>query len=134
MALVSTLSDGLSHADEQVTLNDVELSAELLVRASALGAPLDAVLTTGLARFRLLRAAGHLEAADALVERVLLDGGHPSPNASAWCGETEYAMAAIERIAHSLDDRADLEAILAHALCATASRTPSPASSRARSN
>ncbi|MEU0939676.1 acyl-CoA dehydrogenase [Embleya sp. NPDC005971] len=101
---------------ERVTLDDVVVAPEFLVRASALDKPLDSVLTAGFALYQLLATVAHVGAVDALVERVLRDGGVPESERIALLVETEGAMSAVEGVALRIDGGDPDDATLAHAL------------------
>ncbi|WP_461012821.1 hypothetical protein, partial [Streptosporangium sandarakinum] len=81
--------DGTGADSEQVTLDDVEVPPEMLVRTSALDGQLDVLLTAGFAWYRLLMTGCHLGAAGALVERVLLDDRVPESERVQLLVETE---------------------------------------------
>ncbi|MGW1997757.1 acyl-CoA dehydrogenase [Embleya sp. NPDC001921] len=119
VVLVPAESEGLSvdGAEEgQVTLDDVVVPPEFLIRASTLDKPLDAVLTAGFALFQLLATVAHVGAADTLVERVLRDGRAPESERVALLVETEAAMSAVEGVALRIDGGDPDDATLAHAL------------------
>ncbi|MDP9869075.1 MULTISPECIES: hypothetical protein [Streptosporangium] len=107
VALVTVESEGVSVGgaeSEQVTLDDVLLPPELLVRASALDGQLDVLLSAGFAWYQLLMTGSHLGAASALVERVLLDERLPESERVPLLVETEGAMSAAEGLARRIDD------------------------------
>ncbi|MEV7013919.1 hypothetical protein [Streptosporangium sp. NPDC051022] len=121
LALVPTESDGVSVSEagterEQVTLDDVEVPPDLLVRASALDGRLDVLLTAGFAWYQLLMTGSHLGAASALVERVLLDNRVPESERVRLLVETEGAMSAAECVARRIDDGGPEESTLADSL------------------
>jgi alkylation response protein AidB-like acyl-CoA dehydrogenase len=131
VALVPAASEGLSVSgfwsssflagaeSDQVTLDNVLVPAELLVRtASPAGARLDAVQTAGLVWFELLMTGSYLGAASALVERVLLNERVPDAERVRLLVETEGAMAAAEGLARRVDEGAPDESALADSLYA----------------
>ncbi|MEV4186593.1 acyl-CoA dehydrogenase family protein [Streptosporangium canum] len=111
---LSISSEGSEH--EQVTFDNVEVSPELLVRASALDGKLDVALRAGFAWFQLLTTGSYLGAASALVERALLDDRVPDSERVRLLVETEGAMAAAEGLARRIDDGGPDESTLADAL------------------
>ncbi|MET7339243.1 acyl-CoA dehydrogenase family protein [Nonomuraea sp. NPDC005650] len=118
LALVSADSEGVSVGGaegEQVTLDDVEVPPELLVRPSAPDGQLDVLLTAGFAWYQLLMTGSYLGAAGALVERVLLDNQAPESERVRLLVEIEGAMSAAEGIARQIDDGPD-ESTLAASL------------------
>ncbi|GCD93268.1 acyl-CoA/acyl-ACP dehydrogenase [Embleya hyalina] len=121
VALVPAESEGMSVGDtdatrEQVTLDDALVPPELVVRASELDGPLDARLSSAFAWFQVLITGSRLGAADALVERVLLDGRVPESERVRLLVEAEGAMSAAEGIARRIDDGDADASILAHSL------------------
>ncbi|MGW3365008.1 hypothetical protein ACWDOR_18900 [Streptosporangium canum] len=121
VALVPAESEGVSvggaGADsEQVTLDDVEVPPEMLVRASDLDGRLDVLLSAGFAWFQLLMTGSYLGAAGALVERVLLDNRVPESERVQLLVEAEGAMSAAEGLARRIDDGGPDESTLAHSL------------------
>ncbi|MER6945929.1 acyl-CoA dehydrogenase family protein [Nonomuraea sp. NPDC000554] len=122
VALVPAESEGLSVGgagaeSEQVTLDDVLVAPELLVRTSALDGQLDVLLTAGFAWFQLLMTGSYLGAASALVERVLLDNRVPESERVGLLVEAEGAMSAAEGVARRIDDGGPDESTLADSLC-----------------
>ncbi|MFI7640515.1 hypothetical protein [Nonomuraea sp. NPDC049400] len=107
---------GTGAESEQVTLDDVLLPPELLVRTSDLDGQLDVLLTAGFAWYQLLMTGSHLGAASALVERVLLDQRVPESERVQLLVETEGAMSAAEGVARRIDDSGPDESTLAHSL------------------
>ncbi|MCX4579201.1 acyl-CoA/acyl-ACP dehydrogenase [Streptomyces sp. NBC_01571] len=129
VALVPAGSEGLSvngfwsstflpgAESDQVTLDDVLVPKELLVRtASPAGASLDAVQTAGLVWFELLMAGSCLGAASALVERVLLNDRGPGTERVRLLVEIEGATAAAEGLARRVDEDTPDESALADSL------------------
>ncbi|MEV0624017.1 acyl-CoA dehydrogenase family protein [Nonomuraea sp. NPDC050404] len=122
LALVPAESEGVSVGgagteSEQVTLDDVEVPPELLVRTSALNGQLDALLTAGFAWYQLLMTGSYLGAAGALVERVLLlDNQVPESEQVPLLVEIEGAMSAAEGVARRIDDGGPDESTLADSL------------------
>ncbi|MFI8951414.1 acyl-CoA dehydrogenase [Streptomyces sp. NPDC053750] len=119
VALVPADSEGVSVSgaeSEHVTLDDVLLAPELLVRASDLDGQLDALLTAGFAWFQLLLTGGYLGAASALVERVLLDDRVPESERVRLLVDVEGAMSAAESIARRIDESGPDESTLADSL------------------
>ncbi|WP_199565245.1 acyl-CoA/acyl-ACP dehydrogenase [Spongiactinospora rosea] len=121
VALVPAESEGLSVSEtgagsEQVTLDDVLVAPELLVRDSGLGGRLDALLAASFAWYQLLMTGSRLGAASALVERVLLDNRVPEAERVRLLVETEGAMSAAEGVARRIDDGGTDEPALAHSL------------------
>jgi len=131
VALVPAGSEGLSVSgfwsssflagaeSDQVTLDDVLVPPELLVRtASPAGARLDEVQTVGLVWFELLMTGSYLGAASALVERVLLNDRVPEAERVRLLVEIEGATAAVEGLARRVDEGAPDESALADSLYA----------------
>ncbi|MGO4752535.1 acyl-CoA dehydrogenase, partial [Streptomyces sp. 2MCAF27] len=122
LALVPADSEGLSVSgagaeSEQVTLDDVQVPTDLLMRTSAPDdGQLDVLLTAGSVWFQLLMTGSHLGAASALVERVLLDNRVPESERVALLVEAEGAMSAAEGVARRIDDGGPDESTLAHSL------------------
>ncbi|MFE3907501.1 acyl-CoA dehydrogenase [Streptomyces sp. NPDC059153] len=118
VALVPAESEGVSVDAEsgQVTLDDVVLPPEMLVRSSDLGGQLEARLTSGFSWYQLLMTGSHLGAAGALVERVLLDDRVPESERVRLLVESESAMSAAEGVAHRIDDGGTDESTLADSL------------------
>lgn len=129
VALVPAESEGLSVGgfwassflagaeSDQVTLDDVLVPPELLVRtASPAGARLDQVQAAGLVWFELLMTGSYLGAASALVERVLRKDRVPDAERVRLLVETEGAMAAVEGLARRVDEAAPDESALADSL------------------
>ncbi|MEV0351085.1 hypothetical protein AB0H88_35325 [Nonomuraea sp. NPDC050680] len=121
LALVPADSEGMSVSgaeaeSKQVTLDNVELAPELLVRTSALDGQLDALLTAGFAWYQLLMTGSYLGAASALVERALLDNRAPESERVQLLVETEGAMSAAEGVARRIDDGGPNESTLAASL------------------
>ncbi|NUP44212.1 MAG: acyl-CoA dehydrogenase [Streptomyces sp.] len=122
LALVPADSEGLSVGgagaeSEQVTLDDVQVPTELLMRTSAPDdGQLDVLLTAGSVWFQLLMTGSHLGAASALVERVLLDNRVPESERVRLLVEAEGAMSAAEGVARRIDDGGLDESTLAHSL------------------
>ncbi|MER6359193.1 acyl-CoA dehydrogenase family protein [Streptomyces sp. NPDC001634] len=120
VALAPAESEGLSVSgagadSEQVTLHDVLLPPDLLVRTSAPSGQPD-VLTAGFAWFQLLMTGSCLGAASALVEQVLLSNRVPDSERVRLLVEAEGAMSAAEGIARRIDDDGPDESTLAHSL------------------
>ncbi|MFI6184297.1 hypothetical protein ACIA8R_52830 [Nonomuraea sp. NPDC051191] len=121
LALVPADSDGVSISEagtdrEQVTLDDVVVPPELLVRPSAPDGQLDVLLTASFAWYQLLITGSYLGAAGALVERVLLDNQAPESERIRLLVEVEGAMSAAEGIARQIDDGGPDESTLAASL------------------
>ncbi|WP_030685606.1 acyl-CoA/acyl-ACP dehydrogenase [Streptomyces sp. NRRL B-1347] len=123
IALVPAESEGVSVSEagakagsQQVTLQDVLVAPELLVRSSDLDGQLGALLTAGFAWFQLLMTGSCLGAASALIERVLLDNRVPESERVQLLVEAEGAMSAAEGIARRIDDGAPDESTLAQSL------------------
>ncbi len=129
VALIPADSEGLSVSgfwsstflagaeSEQVSLTDVVVPPELLVRTAApAGQRLDEITTAGLVWFQLLMTGSYLGAVSALVERVLLNDRVPDHERVRLLVETEGAMAAAEGIARRVDEERIGEATLADAL------------------
>ncbi|MEV0641468.1 acyl-CoA dehydrogenase family protein [Streptomyces sp. NPDC050619] len=129
VALVPAESEGLSVTgfwssaflagaeSEQVTLTDVLVPPELLLRTAApAGQRLDELQTAGLIWFQALMTGSYLGAASALVERVLLNDRIPEHERVRLYIETEAAMAAAEGIARRVDDGDLGESALAQSL------------------
>ncbi|MER6995453.1 acyl-CoA dehydrogenase [Streptomyces sp. NPDC000410] len=129
VALIPAESQGLSVSgfwsssflagaeSDQVTLDDVLVPPELLVRtASPAGARLDEVQTAGLVWFELLMTGSYLGAASALVERVLLNDRVPDAERVRLLVQIEGAMAAVEGLARRVDEGAPDESTLADSL------------------
>lgn len=103
---------------EQVTLTDVLVPPELLLRTAApAGHMLDELQTAGLVWFQLLMTGSYLGAAGALVERALLNDRIPDHERVRLYTETEAAMATAEGLARRVDDGDLGESTLAQALC-----------------
>ncbi|MEV0498106.1 acyl-CoA dehydrogenase family protein [Streptomyces spectabilis] len=122
LAVVPAESEGLSFGgtgaeNERVTLDDVVLPPELLVRAADLDGPLEAVLTAGFVWFQLLMTGSYLGAASALVERVLTDDRVPESERVRLLVEAEGAMSAAEGVARRIDSDGRDESALADSLC-----------------
>ncbi|PAZ09972.1 oxidoreductase [Streptomyces sp. SA15] len=130
VALVPAESEGLSVSgfwssaflagaeSEQVTLTDVLVPPELLLRTAApAGHSLDELQTAGLIWFQLLMTGSYLGAASALVERVLLNDRIPEHERVRLYVDTEAAMAAAEGIARRVDAGDLGESALVQALC-----------------
>ncbi|AEW97958.1 MULTISPECIES: acyl-CoA dehydrogenase family protein [Streptomycetaceae] len=129
VALVPADSEGLTVSDfwsssflagaesEQVTLTDVVVPPELLVRTAApAGQQLDDLQTAGLVWFQMLMTGSYLGAASAVVERVLLNEKIPEHERVRLLVETEGAMAAAEGIARRVDEGGPDESTLVDAL------------------
>ncbi|MEH0416925.1 acyl-CoA dehydrogenase family protein [Streptomyces sp. B21-083] len=129
VALVPAESEGLSVSgfwasgflagaeSDQVTLDDVLVPPELLVRtASPAGSRLDEVQAAGLVWFELLMTGSYLGAASALVERALRKDGVPEAERVRLLVETEGAMAAVEGLARRVDEGIPDESALADSL------------------
>ncbi|WP_151475956.1 acyl-CoA dehydrogenase family protein [Streptomyces albicerus] len=129
VALVPADSEGLSVSgfwassflagaeSDQVTLDDVLVPPELLVRtASPAGARLDEVQTVGLVWFELLMTGSYLGAASALVERVLLNDRVPEAERVRLLVEIEGVTAAVEGLARRVDESTPDESALADSL------------------
>ncbi|AWW40835.1 acyl-CoA dehydrogenase family protein [Streptomyces cadmiisoli] len=130
VALVPAESEGLSVTgfwsssflagaeSEQVTLTDVVVPPELLLRTSTpAGQRLDELQTAGLIWFQVLMTGSYLGAAGALVERVLLNDRIPEHERVQLYVESEAAATAAEGVARRIDDGDLTEATLAQALC-----------------
>ncbi|MEV2211851.1 acyl-CoA dehydrogenase family protein [Streptomyces sp. NPDC050997] len=129
VALVPAESEGLSVSafwssaflagaeSEQVTLADVLVPPELLLRTAMPAGQLDELQTAGLIWFQALMTGSYLGAASALVERVLLNDRIPEHERVRLFMETEAAMAAAEGIARRVDAGDLGESALAQALC-----------------
>ncbi|WP_369189987.1 acyl-CoA dehydrogenase [Streptomyces sp. R08] len=110
-------SSFLSGAEsDQVTLTDVLVPPELLVRTSGLDGRLDELQTAGLVWFELLMTGSYLGVASALVERVLLNERVPESERVRLLVEAEGAMAAAEGVARRLDEGCPDESTLADSL------------------
>ncbi|MER6346428.1 acyl-CoA dehydrogenase family protein [Streptomyces sp. NPDC001595] len=129
VALVPAESEGLSVSgfwsstflagaeSEQVTLTDVLVPPELLLRTAApAGKQLDDLQTAGLIWFQVLMTGSYLGAAGALVERVLLNDRIPEHERVRLYVETEAAAATAEGVARRVDDGDLDESTLAQAL------------------
>ncbi|GAA3289287.1 acyl-CoA dehydrogenase family protein [Streptomyces cinereospinus] len=121
VALVPAESEGLSVSgegagNEQVTLDDVLVPPELLVRTADVDGQLDVLLTAGFAWFQLLMTGSYLGAASALVERVLLDNRIPESERVRLLVKIEGAMSAAEGVARRIDDGSPDESTLADSL------------------
>ncbi|MEV6960591.1 acyl-CoA dehydrogenase family protein [Streptomyces sp. NPDC051207] len=104
---------------EQVTLTDVRVPPELLLRTSApAGQRLDELQTAGLIWFQVLMTGSYLGAASALVERVLLNDRVPEHDRVRLYVETEAAATMVEAVARRVDDGDLGEATLTQSLCA----------------
>ncbi|GAA4815885.1 acyl-CoA dehydrogenase family protein [Streptomyces ziwulingensis] len=102
---------------EQVTLTDVVVPAELVLRtATTTGERLDELQTAGLIWFQALMTGSYLGAASALVERVLLNDRIPEHERVRLFMETEAAMATAEGVARRVDAGDLGESALAQAL------------------
>lgn len=102
---------------DQVTLNEVVVPPELLLRTAATAqGGIDELQTAGLIWFQLLMTGSYLGTASALVERVLLNDRIPEPERVRLFVETEAAAAAAEGLARSVDDGDLGESALAQAL------------------
>ncbi|MGP2440263.1 acyl-CoA dehydrogenase [Streptomyces sp. JW3] len=103
---------------EQVTLTDVLVPPELMLRtaATAAGENLDELQTAGLIWFQVLMTGSYLGAASALVERVLLNDRIPEHERVRLFVETEAAMATAEGVARRIDSGDLGESALAQAL------------------
>ncbi|WP_328829333.1 acyl-CoA/acyl-ACP dehydrogenase [Streptomyces sp. NBC_00252] len=128
VALVPAESEGVSVSgfwsssflagaeSDQVTLTDVLVPPELLVRTSGLDGCLDELQTAGLVWFELLMTGSYLGVASALVERVLLNERVPESERVRLLVEAEGAMAAAEGVARRLDEGCPDESTLADSL------------------
>ncbi|QOV39866.1 acyl-CoA/acyl-ACP dehydrogenase [Streptomyces ferrugineus] len=129
VALVPAESEGVSVSgfwsstflagaeSEQVTLTDVVVPPELLLRTAATAqGGIDELQTAGLIWFQLLMTGSYLGAASALVERVLLNDRIPEHERVRLFVETEAAAAAAEGLARRVDDGDLGESALAQAL------------------
>ncbi|NUP20795.1 MAG: acyl-CoA/acyl-ACP dehydrogenase [Streptomyces sp.] len=129
VALVPAESEGISVSgfwsssflagaqSDQVTLTDVVVPPELLLRTAATPqGGIDELQTAGLVWFQLLMTGSYLGAASALVERVLLNDRIPEHERVRLFVETEAAMATAEGIARRVDDGDLGESALAQAL------------------
>ncbi|MFJ3416428.1 acyl-CoA dehydrogenase [Streptomyces sp. NPDC086082] len=128
VALVPAESEGVSVSgfwsssflagaeSDQVTLTDVLVPPELLVRTSGLDGRLDELQTAGLVWFELLMTGSYLGVASALVERVLLNERVPESERVRLLVEAEGAMAAAEGVARRLDEGCPDESTLADSL------------------
>lgn len=104
---------------EQVTLTDVYVPPELLLRTSApAGQRLDELQTAGLIWFQVLMTGSYLGVASALVERVLLNDRIPEHERVRLHVETEAAATTMEAVARRVDDGDLGEATLAQSLYA----------------
>jgi hypothetical protein len=102
---------------EQVTLDNVLVAPELLVRTGTSAGRLDDVQMAGFVWFELLMTGSYLGAASALVERVLLNDRVPEHERVGLLIETEGAMAAAEGLARRVDADNDVdESVLAESL------------------
>jgi hypothetical protein len=108
-------ADGTGTEHGQITLGNVLVPPELLVRDSDADGQLDALLTAGFAWFQLLTGSC-LGAVGALVERVLLDQKVPESEQVGLRVEAEGAMSAAEGVAHRIDDGGPDESTLADVL------------------
>ncbi|MFI6618228.1 acyl-CoA dehydrogenase [Streptomyces sp. NPDC050528] len=110
-------SSFLSGAEsDQVTLTDVLVPPELLLRTSCSDGRLDELQTAGLVWFELLMTGSYLGVASALVERVLCNERVPESERVRLLVETEGAMAAAEGVARRLDEGCPDESTLADSL------------------
>ncbi|MFG2776270.1 acyl-CoA dehydrogenase [Streptomyces prunicolor] len=110
-------SSFLSGAEsDQVTLTDVLVPPELLLRTSATEGRLDELQTAGLVWFELLMTGSYLGVASALVERVLRNERVPESERVRLLVEAEGAMAAAEGVARRLDEGCPDESTLADSL------------------
>ncbi|MFK4541531.1 alkylation response protein AidB-like acyl-CoA dehydrogenase [Streptomyces tendae] len=128
VALVPAESEGMSVSgfwssaflagaeSEQVTLTDVLVPPELLLRTATSGEQLDELQTAGLIWFQTLMTGSYLGAASALVERVLLNDRIPEHERVRLFVETEAAMATAEGVARRIDAGDLDESALAQAL------------------
>jgi alkylation response protein AidB-like acyl-CoA dehydrogenase len=129
VALVPAESEGISISgfwsssflagaeSEQVTLTDVMVPPELLVRTAApAGQRLDEIQTAGLVWFELLMTGSYLGTASALVERVLRNDRVPEGERIRLLIETEGAMGAAEGLARRVDEGRIDESTLADSL------------------
>ncbi|MDX2939025.1 acyl-CoA dehydrogenase [Streptomyces ipomoeae] len=121
VVLVPAESEGLSVSgagagNEQVTLDDVQVPPEMLVRTADRDGQLDVLLTAGFAWYQLLMTGSYLGAAGALVERVLLNDRVPESERVRLLVETEGAMSAAEGLARRIDDDKLDESTLADSL------------------
>ncbi|MFE6281484.1 acyl-CoA dehydrogenase [Streptomyces sp. NPDC057877] len=129
VALVPAESEGLTVSgfwsstflagaeSEQVTLTDVLVPPELLLRTTApAGQRLDELQTAGLIWFQVLMTGSYLGAASALVERVLLNDRIPEHERVRLFVETEATMATAEGVARRVDAGDLGESALAQAL------------------
>ena len=88
---------------DQVSLDDVLVPAELLVRTEVSGAEqLDDIQTAGFVWFELLMMGSYLGAASALVERVLDNERVPESERLRLVVDVEGAMAAAENVARQI--------------------------------
>ncbi|WEO99870.1 acyl-CoA dehydrogenase family protein [Streptomyces sp. FXJ1.172] len=129
VALVPAGSEGLSISSfwsssflsgaesDQVTLTDVLVPPELLLRTSAPAGQLDELQTAGFVWFELLMTGSYLGAASALVERVLCNERVPESERVRLLVEAEGAMSAAEGIARRIDEGCPDESTLADSLC-----------------
>ncbi|MER5941052.1 acyl-CoA dehydrogenase family protein [Streptomyces sp. NPDC001928] len=129
VALVPAESEGVSVSSfwssaflagaesDQVTLTDVVVPPELLLRTAATAqGGIDELQTAGLIWFQLLMTGSYLGAASALVERVLLNDRIPEHERVRLFVETEAAAACAEGLARRVDDGDLGESALAQAL------------------
>ncbi|MFE0416017.1 acyl-CoA dehydrogenase [Streptomyces tendae] len=128
VALVPAESEGMSVSgfwssaflagaeSEQVTLTDVLVPPELLLRTATSGEQLDELQTAGLIWFQTLMTGSYLGAASALVERVLLNDRIPEHERVRLFVETESAAATAETVARRIDAGDLDESALAQAL------------------
>ncbi|MGV9385448.1 hypothetical protein ACWDRB_57260 [Nonomuraea sp. NPDC003707] len=123
LAVVLVLADskgltvsGEGAESEQATLVNVPMPEELVVLTPILDGPLDVLLTASFAWFQLLITGSYLGAANALVERVLLNDRVPESERVRLLAEVEGAMSAAERVARRIDDGDPLESTLADSL------------------
>ena len=129
VALVPAESEGLSVSgfwsssflsgaeSDQVTLTDVLVPPELLLRTSSPAGRLDELQTAGFVWFELLMTGSYLGAASSLVERVLCNERVPESERVRLLVEAEGAMSAAEGIARRIDEGCPDESTLADSLC-----------------
>lgn len=88
---------------DAVTLTDVRVPAELVVRNTSLDGGLDDLQTVSFVWFELLVAACYLGVASALVERALAAGKGPASERAALATTVEGAAMLLEGAARDLD-------------------------------
>ena len=94
---------------EAVTLSDVEIHDELMIRMGEDdGDSLDDLQTIGVVWFELLMTASYLGVASALVERVLAEGKSDTNSKVMVAYELEASMASLESVAQEIDDGHDV--------------------------